>query len=360
MRPQVRSGFTLVELLVVIAIIGVLVGLLMPAVGSARESARQSQCLKNVSQLAMACINHESKYGYLPTGGWGSQWAGDPAKGYGGAQPGGWLYNILYFLDAPDLHDMAVTQQSNGQYRMQFPVGVFLCPSRHALKAYPGSGGGYANPSGPTPQTVGVSDYAANGGDTNANSAAGNASVDLSTGTCVSGMNCPGVSLPPTGVLFRGSALRVASIRDGLTYTYLLGEAYLTPLDYLAKSATSAYNIQGWDSGYGLDTIRFTADVSATTVTASMYIPPARDGMYNPANAAASWVYSATIAGFGSPHPLGVNMAFCDGAAKQIRYTIDPEVHRALGNRSDNNRRQDGQRMGTSAPNPPIDLTEIR
>jgi len=54
---RVRSdGFTLIELLVVVGIIAVLMSILVPALGRARESAKDVQCKNNENQLYKACL----------------------------------------------------------------------------------------------------------------------------------------------------------------------------------------------------------------------------------------------------------------------------------------------------------------
>lgn len=68
MHKRSNAGFTLVELLVVVAIIGVLIALLLPAIQTARESARRTKCLSNLRQVSLAAKMYHDQHERFPPG----------------------------------------------------------------------------------------------------------------------------------------------------------------------------------------------------------------------------------------------------------------------------------------------------
>lgn len=328
-----RRGFTLVELLVVIAIIGVLVALLLPAVQAAREAARRSQCSNQIKQIGMAWMNHESAQRHLPAGGYGWEWVGDPDRGYGVDQPGGWTYNILSYMEATALHDvgkglgMTDRKYLELQKFVQIPFPGFYCPSRREPRAYPvGNGWSSRNARGNT--STARTDYAANAGDylRDGDDAASETVAGETFGgegggpkTLKEVIDAPsGTIFKPTsiptrnGLQYKQSVIELKQVTDGTSNTYMVGEKYLSPDFYDGLSDREA------DSGDNECAYTgFNRDLCRTTVN-----PPQQDTPGLRADHE-----------FGGPHAGGFNMAYCDGSIQYINFDVDPKVHSNSGSR---------------------------
>ncbi len=104
---QRKRGFTLIELLVVIAIIAILVALLLPAVQSAREAARRSQCKNNLKQLGLALHNYHETVGMLPRYIMGPQIDGAAGNGW---RSYGAHAMLLPYMDQATLYDTTISR----------------------------------------------------------------------------------------------------------------------------------------------------------------------------------------------------------------------------------------------------------
>jgi prepilin-type N-terminal cleavage/methylation domain-containing protein len=319
-----HRGFTLVELLVVIAITGILVALLLPAVQAARESARASQCQNNLKQLSFAFLHHHDAMGFLPSGGWGYQWAPDPDLGVGKSQPGGWGYAILPYHEETPLFVLgAGTSPAQKQDAitqiLQTPLPIHYCPTRRAARNYaiaPGSAPYVKQPLGANPISMGARvDYAANAGEVVNTQTFGPGPATIAAAAT---HNFPKPSLY-NGIIFPRSELKLKQITDGTTHTYLIGEKNIDPNKY--EDGSSPGDNQGPYMSDDRDAVRW-AEVSKTFFLPGL--PPIPDTVGTDQNFS-----------FGGAHPGTFFIAMCDGSVHRVSFDIDNQVHVWRANRQD-------------------------
>jgi prepilin-type N-terminal cleavage/methylation domain-containing protein len=127
-----KTGFTLVELLVVIAIIATLIGLLLPAVQSARESARRIQCKNNLKQLAIGVLGYSEVSRRLPPAIVGVE-GSNPAFSEPSTRLRNWVVAILPFIEQADLYTaftpgLSPADPANRRARAT-SIPTMLCPT---------------------------------------------------------------------------------------------------------------------------------------------------------------------------------------------------------------------------------------
>lgn len=325
-----HRGFTLVELLVVIAIIGVLVGLLLPAVQSAREAARSTDCKSRVRQLALATHMHHDSLRYFPPARYESRPDADPVNQCGLETPT-WLARVMPFIEQSALGerwDYSMPWHEHPVEVRTVVPDIFLCPSRRAGTRPTGvrnlrttvMGGGGRLPCGcpipPRPRDVeldvegALSDYAGNHGDLTPG--ATGAPTDFYFGG-----NGTGVIISVRPRCKNGDAIapadrvRMASVSDGTSNTFLFGEKFV-PVNGLGQFPEDSPAYDGDHlpascrlAGPGLRLANGPSDVLADMFS------------------------------FGSWHPAGAHFAMVDGSVRMFSPSTDTKILGSLANRRD-------------------------
>jgi len=307
-----KAGFTLVELLVVIAIIGILVALLLPAIQSAREAARRSQCQNNLKQIGLASLNFHDTTQHLPP-----PKVMEPGQVYSDQiiymNLGSTFVMLLPYLEEAALfeaYDLSkfVDDPINAKYTST-AIGVYTCPSMQMPRTVPFA---------PCGEKLGSGSYMIS------------AHSDKPTGVLDGAFENPASTKLANGqYVARPYTLSIHKILDGTSKTFLVGEINYG-LDDLVwgdncpdMADSPRWGDQTWAGGYWF--------YSWGHIDWKAYD---KSGIrsYNAKSVVTDDSRIARV--FRSDHPGGAQFVYVDGSVHFVPEEIDYPVLRALVTRA--------------------------
>lgn len=339
------GGFTLVELLVVIAIIGVLVGLLLPAIQSAREAARRSQCSNNLKQIGLGLMNYESAREHFPPGQFRPAGVSDKL-GYSWS-----VWHLPYIEQQPlfDRLDFSVSLKASPNNLPDFTgpanavIPTYICPStstvslsrdqvNHRILDVNGSADGG--------EGLGCLDYMGNKG-------VEEATINPMTGVTYDATSLEGVF---AGVLLdiesgntasnnfkcdnpkvdcSAKVVSVREITDGLSHTMIVSESTGKGLEEKYPASLGQPNGFGSDLSGAWAALKNISDIGITPDWKFANTFGAKSAINPPA-----FVHFVEEEFF-SDHPGGVQILMCDGSVHFMNDSTSHEVYLAICTRNE-------------------------
>ncbi|HVC99190.1 MAG TPA: DUF1559 domain-containing protein [Pirellulales bacterium] len=286
---RIRGGFTVIELLVVMAIIGMLVAILLPAVQSARESARNTSCRNNLKQIGLALHEYENRQLVYPPSS-----TSDIMEGVWNANPlndhlHSWASLILPDLEQSALHNLVNYNVSSlapeNQAAAKSTIPLYRCPSF--------SGGVISREPRYAPfGKFAIRNYVALGATT----------IDK-------------LWLEPDGAIYWQSNTRPRDLRDGSSHTFFLAETREPDASVWIDGGTAAISALIYDPNSS------TFSDLVISLNYTPYYPSGGQGI-------------DCLWGPSSMHPGGAMHLLGDGSVRFIKNEIAVNVYTALTTRA--------------------------